>query len=460
MCGIVYAHNLSGTPVNSSIINQYRKQIARGTQGFGFFNGKHIIKTPYERKIIKNLKKKSHKSDTILFHHRYPTSTVNVVEAAHPFTTGRYFGKTKYILVHNGTVNNSVKLNVDHERLYGISYTSELKDFTFNDSESLLWDFALTAEKCQDELQAFGGIAFVCIRVVEGKLDRLYFAKNSYKPLNMLRNDAGIMLSSEGAGEPIEDNTLYTYYYKSNRLTKKSFLVKRYINDTGYKYTPSTSSYSGNQAQLGKTYTIGAGSRQSDYDRTHDSLLDGQDYDQEEEMWLRGYYKNAYGRYVKYESDEAEEDAESKPYSNVTHIQQTLDEMFPEMKNSNAIEGELVDNDEDESFQRYTLMELATEFDVQTEEDKEELYSMFLNTKRSTGFDLLVNYLKRWEGDYENCYEAMEADYVAVESDQHSMARDVAMSTLEEAIELLLKDKDYNFGEKLNALWGRIAVAK
>lgn len=227
-------------------MEQFEKQRSRGTEGFGVFNGTHLVKAAMEKRIKRWLKKPANDSDMLLFHHRYPTSTINVRKASHPFSTGDYFGDTQYVLIHNGGVWNADDLFEKHQEL-GIDYTSFLNDLTFNDSEALLWDFALTMEGKQDKLTAYGGIAFVAIKMTGGVVDKLYFAKNYSKPLNLKREKLGIMISSEGPGEAIKDDQLYTYNYKLNRLTTRYFKVPSYDPNYRSVQSPSypTSQYSG-----------------------------------------------------------------------------------------------------------------------------------------------------------------------------------------------------------------------
>lgn len=229
MCGIAYGHNFDGSPVNNDILQQFDLQRHRGLEGFGLFDGQemHMVHAAKEDRILRWLVK--YDSNLILFHHRNPTSTINIKRTAHPFTTHKYFGDTQYILVHNGHINNSKILRTEHEKL-GIKYQSKLHDGTFNDSESLLWDFALTMEGKQDRLYASGGIAFICLKIVKGKLDKMYFGRN-VSPLNLFRDKDGIRLSSEGKGEPIDPHMLYTYNYALNRLTTRFFDVPPH-----YKY--------------------------------------------------------------------------------------------------------------------------------------------------------------------------------------------------------------------------------
>lgn len=245
MCGIVYAHDFKGDPVNNGILNQFDMQRNRGTQGFGLFDGKemNIVKAANEDKILKWLAK--YDSNLLLFHHRLPTSTPNTKRTAHPFATGKFFGDNEYILVHNGHISNCYSLKHDHEKL-GIAYQGLAEESKFNDSESLLWDLALYLEGKQDKVQAYGGMAFVCIKLHKGKLDRLYFGRNSY-PLNMLKVKRGLMLSSEGPGNSINSNLLYTWNYDLKRLTNKQVVFPNWQSQNKPKsagtYVPYQSPY-------------------------------------------------------------------------------------------------------------------------------------------------------------------------------------------------------------------------
>lgn len=247
MCGIVYAHDFKGHPVNNGILNVFDAQRKRGTQGFGLFDGQYgnIIKSTTEDKILNWLCK--YESSLILFHHRYPTSTENTKNTAHPFTTKKYFGDNEYILVHNGHITNSWGLRNDHEEL-GIEYQS-VQEKKFNDSEALLWDVALYLEGKQEGLKTVGGVAFICLKLVKGKLDKMYFGRNT-NPLKLLRTKQGILLSSEGYGELIESDTLYTWNYKLKRLTTKrleipSFYQREYSGNWagGWQNDTSTVPY-------------------------------------------------------------------------------------------------------------------------------------------------------------------------------------------------------------------------
>lgn len=212
--------------MNELVWKKYEQQKDRGTEGFGFFNGHHIIKAAVEKRIKHQiLKKKKNQTDLMLFHHRWPTSTVNEKKGAHPYNTGDYFGDTKYILVHNGKIRNSHDLKEQHE-IAGITYQSVFRDGTFNDSESLLWDVALTMEGKKKQLDAYGDVAFICIKMEKGIPTKMYYGRNYGRPLVMQRvKRLGMMLSSEGAGEDVPVHTLFTYNYQLHRLTSRKFKI-------------------------------------------------------------------------------------------------------------------------------------------------------------------------------------------------------------------------------------------
>lgn len=219
MCGIVFKYNFDKKkPVNNDILQQYDKQSHRGQRGFGVFDGQYmnIIRESREDNILKWLVKKN--SNLILFHHRLPTSTVNVAKAAHPFSTKKYFGKVEYILCHNGVIRNANELWTEHQRL-GIRYTSLLEDLSFNDSEALLWDFALTMQGKQDRMKAHGNMAFICMKKVNGKLVGMFFGRNT-NPLNVKRTAESLEIASEGPGVSILSNMLYYFDFKTHITSK------------------------------------------------------------------------------------------------------------------------------------------------------------------------------------------------------------------------------------------------
>lgn len=280
--------DFTGNPVNNAILDQYDKQKHRGTQGFGVFDGQELnmVHEANENQILKWLVK--YDSNLLLMHHRFPTSTINVKRAAHPFSTKDYFNKSKrkrdqvqYILVHNGTIRNAEELYEEHSEK-GIEYYSVLQDLTFNDSEALLWDFALYAEGKQKELKAKGGIAFIALKLEAGKLVKMYFARNYSSPLRMLRSKEGISLASElEGGEAIETDTLYTWNYKLKRLTTRDLTIPSGYVATNYSSAPYRSYTDNNtpnyQPTLHSCNCQDVGWQNCDYHGMYDSW-DDEDY--------------------------------------------------------------------------------------------------------------------------------------------------------------------------------------
>src|SRR4051812_8277768 len=138
MCGIVYYNDLRGNAVNNAVIERYRLQSGRGKSGFGFYIPQldRMVHNPRENRIVRLLQRED-KASEVLFHHRFPTSTMNVRSSCHPFSTKANSDKFKhqYVLVHNGVLQNDDELKKAHEKL-GIKYVSEQPDGRFNDSEA------------------------------------------------------------------------------------------------------------------------------------------------------------------------------------------------------------------------------------------------------------------------------------------------------------------------------------
>lgn len=243
MCGMIYCHNLRGKNVAPKVIKKYYQQRSRGHEGFGLYlpNQDKMAHNPKENKMLKHLKKTS--DNIMMFHHRWPTSTANVRNACHPFSTKEFF-KNNYILIHNGVVNNSRDLKEEHEKL-GIKYISEQEDGRFNDSEALLWDVALMLEGRQKDLKATGSIAFICYKHKVGdknvKNAKLYFAHNYASPLMLSRGKNHMSLTSEvDKGNPAKEvltHKLFCYNYKTDRLTQKNLTIlafTSYVSDRSW----------------------------------------------------------------------------------------------------------------------------------------------------------------------------------------------------------------------------------
>lgn len=135
-------------------------------------------------------------------------------------------------MVHNGVIWNDHELHIDHQKK-GINYISEQSDYRFNDSEALLFDLASYLSGQQDRLKAEGDIAFIAVELdKERKPIKLHFGRNT-NPLKMVLTRSKLVLASEGDGELIDTNTLYTFDYATSKLTTEPMTISTgYIEQT------------------------------------------------------------------------------------------------------------------------------------------------------------------------------------------------------------------------------------
>lgn len=285
---------------------QFLDQRHRGTEGFGVFDRTRtrLVRATKEKKMLGWLK--NHESTSLMFHHRFPTSTRNRKSACHPFSTKDHFD-SNYVLIHNGHISNSRSLRLEHEKL-GIQYHSwDKSEGKFNDSESLLWDVALYLEGKQSKLQAYGNIAFVCLEIPKDKrkTTKLHFARNT-NPLNMLVDEGTVMLSSEGEGNSAQPHKLYTLNYKTLALD----MIDLKIPSTDPEYVAPVYQHQHQTALPYTGYNPRAHEWSSDrfdedwdeeYERWKANAGEGDDYEWDEEKHLEG---DVNGKYELIPSDE------------------------------------------------------------------------------------------------------------------------------------------------------------
>lgn len=211
------------------MIKRFKQQESRGTDGFGYFVPfvNRLVHNTKQHKILRQLKRDN--PTEVLFHHRYPTATGNTRNSCHPFSTKDYF-KTNYVFVHNGTLDNKLALYTQHKKL-GIEYVSYEPDTgKFNDSEALMWDFALTIEGKQPEMKATGDIAFVCIaQTPKGrKAKKIYWGRNYARPLVVDTTSNILTIASESLSSNAVTcavDTLYWYDYQEESFGEKPFKI-------------------------------------------------------------------------------------------------------------------------------------------------------------------------------------------------------------------------------------------
>lgn len=242
MCGIAYVRRLDGRSPERQIIKRYNKQKSRGSEGFGFITLKEGRITKYARaateaKILEDLKDQP--ADEIIFHHRFPTSTPNFAEAAHPIFVSHPTLKYDYYLIHNGIITNDAELKRDHEER-GFRYNTELtcqwkntgKTINsyrqWNDSEALAIELALTLESGKTSLeQVKGTVAFICLQTKKNsaRATKLFYGRNYGSPLKIKTDDTHISITSEGNGDIVEAHKLNTIDYLTNTIESTDFKI-------------------------------------------------------------------------------------------------------------------------------------------------------------------------------------------------------------------------------------------
>lgn len=257
MCGIAFIMRKDGRQALRQLRKVYEKQKGRGTQGFGcvaFTDNRidNVFRSSKESDIFRDMRDLT--STSILFHHRFPTSTPNFKEASHPIFVSNPRLQFDYYVVHNGVITNDDSLKEKHEKL-GYKYTTEMSlvktsiwktlgeeyqeskvdDVQYNDSEAMAIELAESIESNDKEVRAYGSMAFICIQCTkktetqESSIVNIFYGRNT-NPLILEDNGMYFKLSSEGNGEEIESHKLFKYNLASNIVFEKEC-------EFGYKKT-------------------------------------------------------------------------------------------------------------------------------------------------------------------------------------------------------------------------------
>lgn len=238
MCGIAMGFSKKGKRISKSIMKRYLAQKHRGSQGFGYVafykdgkGGKISVGRSTEEPEIRTQIMNEH-SSMIMFHHRFPTSTPNVVEATHPIYVSHDELDFDYFVVHNGVIRNATELRTKHENLkyvYSTVIESEVvthhtskktgaKYFTggtktekFNDSEALAIEVARVLDGMTSVIDAVGTIAIIAWKINKetGKLVSISYGHNSGNPLTISDTSDSFFLTSMG-GTDLPEDILYT----------------------------------------------------------------------------------------------------------------------------------------------------------------------------------------------------------------------------------------------------------
>lgn len=257
MCGIVYVKRKDNKPAFKSVMKRYREQKFRGKEGFGYIAITDNQIVSYQRseteEEIRNLMAKETASE-ILFHHRLPTSTPNVVEAAHPlFVEKQGILNSNYIVVHNGVITNDEELKEKHEEM-GFKYATEMtrtlrtakgKEYDaesiWNDSEALAIETALCLDGKREYIGTLGTAAVVAFEVNDtGKVLNRFFFRNNGNPL-MFRNDT-VMTTATSSGAGVDVAVAWIM-----KLTDEGELVRdeRLFPPPSHYYRNPTPAYTG-----------------------------------------------------------------------------------------------------------------------------------------------------------------------------------------------------------------------
>jgi glucosamine 6-phosphate synthetase-like amidotransferase/phosphosugar isomerase protein len=129
MCGIIGGISKKNRRIGKKLLEKYEIQKSRGREGFGYCaldNGLVRVER-FEQEDLFKSKMKHEQSPFVIAHHRFPTSTINVVECTHPIHVSHEELDYDYYVVHNGVLRNEDELKKKHE---GYStpykYTTEL----------------------------------------------------------------------------------------------------------------------------------------------------------------------------------------------------------------------------------------------------------------------------------------------------------------------------------------------
>jgi predicted glutamine amidotransferase len=219
MCGLIAVMSKKGKRANQYALDLYKKQASRGKAGYGYLaihDGKlvSIKRAKDEETITKYLKQET--AETILFHHRFPTSTDNSIGTTHPIFVSHAELECDYYLAHNGVITNPLSLQIKHNDL-GYDYTTEhrvyevaeFKDKSktemlgkpvtkFNDSESLAIEFARYVEGLSSNIATTGGVAFWAVALEKGtnNVIDVYFGKNKGRDLCKINTSKWLVVTS------------------------------------------------------------------------------------------------------------------------------------------------------------------------------------------------------------------------------------------------------------------------
>jgi glucosamine 6-phosphate synthetase-like amidotransferase/phosphosugar isomerase protein len=237
MCGIIFARKTGKdkTPMNMKALDIFENQRKRGTEGFG------IVKIFKDKTFKVDRATEGYKFmwdihmdpvDTIMVHHRTPTSTPNLTDQTHPLHVSNGSLKYNYLVIHNGMISNDDELKTEHEKL-GFVYQTAMKEWNgtekFNDSEALAIELSRYIEGQEKKYRTTGSAAFIALQINKKtqKAEKIFFGRHGSSPLLMAKTRGSIILASENIGEEIKEDILYSCELDDKmELTKKKLAIE------------------------------------------------------------------------------------------------------------------------------------------------------------------------------------------------------------------------------------------
>lgn len=259
MCGLIFGLNKKGKPVKNSVWKRYKQQKSRGQNGFGFAiinqNNLQAVHRHTDEKGIHPLLTNT-TAPAILFHHRLPTSTPNIIESAHPIEINLPELKYRYLVAHNGIITNADELHTQHKK-ENITYKTEIikqliasintyQSIMFNDSEAGAIELARAIENpTADRVKIDGAAAFIALQLEKetDKIVAVLFCRNNSNPLIYNDNKDLFTITSEGSGEMISPHILYSLNLITLGITTRKLTIGNEPAQTMFSYGNWIDSY-------------------------------------------------------------------------------------------------------------------------------------------------------------------------------------------------------------------------
>jgi len=180
---------------------------------------------------------KMNNSKQIIFHHRMPSSSKNKISQTHPILIESGDLKYKYYIIHNGVIRNSDEIKEIQEKDFGYTYSTEKKvgkdyygkdEIMYNDSETLGYEIARFIESDSKKIKAIGSAAFIMTQVDKktDKVIKIFYGRNEGNPLHLSGDPKkNIFLSSEGPGDNIKEDSLYSFTPDDFKVRKQKMII-------------------------------------------------------------------------------------------------------------------------------------------------------------------------------------------------------------------------------------------